>query len=159
MSPSPAIITFQKDVTLAVSHKMWTIILHLPLIAYIFISIFPLHCRQLVGPIHMVEFSTEQPDLLVHGASLDIVTEYYLQSLSLSLFGDENDDFIQLKAVSPGIYLHQQAVRIMAADPSTLQEASPWMNLLLWIGNFPSLAWKASIRDSLSCWKFSKEWN
>lgn len=159
MSPSPAIITFQKDVTLAVSHKMWTIILHLPLIAYIFISIFPLHCRQLVGPIHMVEFSTEQPDLLVRGASLDIVTEYYLQSLSLSLFGDENDDFIQLKAVSPGIYLHQQAVRIMAADPSTLQEASPWMNLLLWIGNFPSLAWKASIRDSLSCWKFSKEWN
>lgn len=76
----------------------------------------------------MVAFSTEQPGLLVHGASLDVMTEYYPQPHSFSLFGDENDYFIQLKGVSPGIYLPQQAVVIMTDDPSVLQEASPWMN-------------------------------
>lgn len=91
----------------------------------------------------MVAFSTEQPDLLVRGVSHDIVTEYYPQPHSFSLCEDENDDFIQLKRVPPGIYLPQQAVGIMTADPSMLQKASPWMNPALWIGNeknWPSLA-------------------
>lgn len=68
----------------------------------------------------MVAFSTKQPDLLVHGASLDIIIEYYPQPHSLSLFGDENDDFILLKGVSPGMYLPQQAGGIMTVDSSVL---------------------------------------
>lgn len=72
----------------------------------------------------MVAFATEQAELLIHGASLNIVTEYCPQPHSFSLFGAENDDFIQIKGVSPGIYLPQQAVVIMTADPSVLQEAS-----------------------------------
>jgi len=69
----------------------------------------------------MVAFSTKQPDLLVHRASLDIITEYYPQPHSFSLFGEQSYGFIQLQGVSP--------VGIMTFDPSVLQEASPWMNL------------------------------
>lgn len=50
---------------------------------------------------------------------------------------------MQLKGVSPGMHLPHQAVDIMTANPSTLQEASPWMNPILWIGNFPPLAQNA----------------
>lgn len=57
---------------------------------------------------------------------------------------------MQLKGVSPGMHLLQQAVGIMTANPYTLQEASPWMNPVLWIGNFPPLAHSAGIQDSLS---------
>lgn len=58
---------------------------------------------------------------------------------------------MQLKGVSPGMHLLQQAVGTMTADPSTLQEASLWMNPILWIGNFPPLAQSPGIQDSLSC--------
>lgn len=80
------------------------------------------------------------------------VAAHYLQPHSFSRFGKENNDFMQLKGVSPGMHLLQQAVATMTAGPSTLQEASPWMNPILWIGNFPPLAQSAGIQDSLSCW-------
>lgn len=73
---------------------MWTIILWLPLTAYIFIFLAPLASQTTCGPNTHGSFSTEQADLLVHVASLDVMIVSFPQPPAFSLFGDEKDYFM-----------------------------------------------------------------